>query len=977
MKAIYSALACWLGCCHLLQAQEPGWVISGSGPHHRVWSKGDAQPKRKGQSAGPLHSYVELSSGLNYQNERGEWVPSVEAFELINGSAVARQSQLRAIFAANINSPGSALDVEAPDGKRFRTQILGLAYADDFGHAVLFAPLQDSVGQLVRPNELQYGSAFEGIAASVQYVLKRDGLSQNILLQETLPEPQDIDPQIDPKTCRLEVWTEFFDPPVPRKTGSLQDHAGLKLPNENLDFGAVHIGSGKAFLSVDENSPQLVSKSFVNIQNRTFLIESVGLDYARPALAKLPPRQAAIQKKPQKFLMAQVKAGNQPLPSRNPAQLKNKAVLTAKLQQARPSYTIDFETLITTTNMTFANSTYYISGAVNLSGVTTFEGGAVIKFAKTNSPQLKLLGHVVDSTTSFRPVVMTATDDQSIGEIIGTNALSGYYGLYALNFDGFATNVSPVLKNFRISYVQSPINMFSGTGYDFSHFQFINCQYVATSYYAESRFKNILVFNAERFFNGSGSSTTTSRVEHATFDTVGYLNVSGSTALLLTNSLLVAVTNDITFSGANNATNSSPTDTFQKVGAGAHYLTTNSAYRNVGTTNITASLLTEIRKRTTYPPLLVTNTISMDTTWTPVVMGDTDLPDLGWHYEPIDYLAVTLPITNATLTLTNGVAVAAWGQLAFWVQGSGYLVSEGSPASPNRIFSAQSVQEMATNYGNMSPGACRLATLSHSGSASNGFSTRFTSLSVMHGAGGTLDYFSTRNITMSLRDSEFYGGGLTLYTETNSRVAFTNNLFFRTGCSIYGYEDYQSLAAINNCFWKCSVDFEQFFTNGNWVVQNNVFDNTQLYDFGDVPVTADHNGFVNIDFSLWPHTNSTDILLTNFTYQTGTLGLFYQPTNSALIGKGFTNANYLGLYHYTCTTNQVKETNSVADIGLHYVATDSGGAALDGDSDGWPDYYEDTNGDGIMESGETDPADPNDQGLSVIITRPRNGSNIP
>jgi hypothetical protein len=41
-------------------------------------------------------------------------------------------------------------------------------------------------------------------------------------------------------------------------------------------------------------------------------------------------------------------------------------------------------------------------------------------------------------------------------------------------------------------------------------------------------------------------------------------------------------------------------------------------------------------------------------------------------------------------------------------------------------------------------------------------------------------------------------------------------------------------------------------------------------------------------------------------------------------------------------------------VGYHYVATDASGAPLDYDGDGWPDYFEDQNGNGSVDSGETD-----------------------
>jgi hypothetical protein len=97
----------------------------------------------------------------------------------------------------------------------------------------------------------------------------------------------------------------------------------------------------------------------------------------------------------------------------------------------------------------------------------------------------------------------------------------------------------------------------------------------------------------------------------------------------------------------------------------------------------------------------------------------------------------------------------------------------------------------------------------------------------------------------------------------------------------------------------------------------------------------------------------TDVFLTNSpAYQTSWFGNYYLPPNSPLINEGSTNANLLGLYHFTTQTNQVVEGNTIVDIGYHYVATDAYGNLLDTNGDGVPDYVEDSNGDGIFDAGD-------------------------
>lgn len=60
-----------------------------------------------------------------------------------------------------------------------------------------------------------------------------------------------------------------------------------------------------------------------------------------------------------------------------------------------------------------------------------------------------------------------------------------------------------------------------------------------------------------------------------------------------------------------------------------------------------------------------------------------------------------------------------------------------------------------------------------------------------------------------------------------------------------------------------------------------------------------------------------------------------------------------GLYHFTVSPTLVKETNSIADIGFHYVATVDA-MPSDTDHDGVADYLEDGDGDGAQDAGETD-----------------------
>jgi hypothetical protein len=202
-----------------------------------------------------------------------------------------------------------------------------------------------------------------------------------------------------------------------------------------------------------------------------------------------------------------------------------------------------------------------------------------------------------------------------------------------------------------------------------------------------------------------------------------------------------------------------------------------------------------------------------------------------------------------------------------------------------------------------------------------------------------------------VEDCEFYNGENNFSGHTNSVAILNNNLFHRsqftaTGSGTGGSQS--SLSLSNNLFFG-------ILPSGNpWG-----FEMTQ-------PSGTAWNAFIN------------DIVLSSaFAWQSGPLGDFYHPTNSVLIDEGDVGADVQGLYHFTTLTNQTKETTSTVDIGYHYVAVDSNGKPLDYDTDGVPDYLEDGNGNGIVNSGETDWQGTNDPGLKVFITRPRDGSTVP
>jgi len=147
-------------------------------------------------------------------------------------------------------------------------------------------------------------------------------------------------------------------------------------------------------------------------------------------------------------------------------------------------------------------------------------------------------------------------------------------------------------------------------------------------------------------------------------------------------------------------------------------------------------------------------------------------------------------------------------------------------------------------------------------------------------------------------------------------------------------------------------------------------------------VVNDHNGYLGLGQAQLPGSGGSDQVLSSFTYTNLAVWpswRFYQVSTD-LVDKGSRNATNAGLYHFTTQISQANETNSVVDIGFHYVAVDTAtGLPLDTDGDDLSDHSEDRDGDGqgVTDSGETDWQSAADLGLRVWLLRPSGHSPAP
>lgn len=969
---LLSILAAWHADV-LAQAPPPAYAVSERGPHHRVWQRTVERQLPSGRTVNELHAYTELATGMHYW-ENGQWLESQETIELLADGAAALRGQHKAVVAANLNTRGSVY-LLTPEGKHLTSNVLCLAYVEwDTGRSVSIAEVKDSIGELLPPNQIFYRDAFSDLKADVRFTYTRSALEADVILRQLPPSPEVFD--FNPASTRLEVWTEYVQAPIPTKETRVLDLdsggvviTGPPLTDDQLSFGVMALNPGGAFLDglgagsggVAEDAVR-VGKSWQQTDGRTFLIEAVEYPRIKAKLEEARLESAAI---PSKSRMAAVKPGRvfppvlqmalaKPL-DRRPKMAKIASAPELAALNSEPGFVLDWQQVNNGTNtMVFASDqTYYISGSVTLSGNSVLCGGAVLKFTNSSSSvQLSVQSTLECSTSPSRPAVLTGKDDDSIGEVIAgsTGALVGYYGYFPLYCMATTTNYYN-LHDLRFRNGQYTLAAAAATppiSMDLANLQFADCKYALRPQGGRWNVRNLLVKGGLSAFRMSTSGTN--NVEHGTFDGVTNLVDLGSGSVNLTNCLLVGSITNTNYVGACIAVMPPGSNVFQTVGAGSHYLATNSPHRDAGTNTLSPAMLSILQQSTTFPPILLTNSITTSTTLTQVVSRDTSVPDLGYHYPAIDFAVSNLTlVSNSTLTIAPGVAIAVFGGVGIWLQDNSTLVSEGQATRRNLFAPYNTFQE-----NNILWPLGETIAASWSASTNPSIQLRFTDFTAMSGSGidhvlADLNYDGTQNPSAwSVRDCGFYGARVEFFAPAVMNFGFTNNLFERVEAWFGGS---MQLSLFNNLFisgsWILDPDPEVVFE-----VRDNVFDANWVG--APEGMLHSHNAYVRMadpNYRLSP-TNANDVVLGSFNYAKGFLGDYYQlSTNLCDAGSG--NATNAGLYHFTTTTNQWKETNGVVDIGLHYVALDANGLPADNDGDGIPDYLEDKNGDGAYNNAET------------------------
>ena len=933
----------------------------------RVWERTVYETGPGGKVFAEKHSYTELGTGLCYKDANGNWADSKEVIEAWPQGAIARQGPYQVIFANNLNSTG-AIDQQTPDGKRLRSNILGLGYYDRAsGQSVVIAEVQDSQGELISANQVLYPNAFTGVKADVRYTYKKGSFEQDVILREQPPTPESVG--LNSETTEIEVLTEFIDPP----SASIQEHEfmGGSLPDDEVSFGVARLGRGKAFdLGETSHRPSQIKvrRQFATVQGRHILIEGVPIKKIEADLTKLP-LQSSIQSK-QPLVASKARA----LPKTPAAQTQAKPIKLAANTPASHGFVLDYvEINADETNFTFqSDSTYYVSAECDLLGTTTIEGGAVVKMYGGGQLDIDLDGTVVCQTGPYRPGVFTSMNDDSLGEIIsGSSGAPSVADDSAFYLQVNTTNA--VFSNLRFSYDFCPI--FHNYPVAPAELGVWNCQFVnidAALYAYNLDLHNVLIGNggyygdSEVYVEGPnlvGENVTADQgfaFLEMDYDVTASADLTN--CLITSQSLISPEGYAVTPQMSTSVWLPSPAaPVYQTVGGASYYLANDSPYHNAGTTNISSSLLAYLAGKTTYPPVVYSyESITVPTTLNLQAPRDNaGNPDLGYHYDPLDYLFGACDL-HTNLTFTAGVAVG-------WFEDTGGIYSYGQPygislnngSSFTTTGTATALNWLA-RYNTVQEGVLAsrgwLGGLLVNGSGASPIpqvTAHFAKISTEPNMGTFIrDNWAYGQAAFS--DCELYAG----FPSYRPSMFFTNCLFFRCGITFESYGQDSSFAFQNCTWWQGSFNPNRYGTGASqWTILNTTFDGTGIatYDArgGSTSYTTfNYNAFLS-GSNLLETVGSHDLTNnTSFNWESSWLGNYYLPTNSPLINAGSTNANFLGLYHFTTQTNQVVEGDSVVDIGYHYVATDQYGNPLDSNGDGVPDYLEDANGDGLFDAGE-------------------------
>ena len=622
--------------------------------------------------------------------------------------------------------------------------------------------------------------------------------------------------------------------------------------------------------------------------------------------------------------------------------------------------------------------TYYVGSEVQFYGATVIHGGSVIKFDPDYAASMVIHGSLSCDTQPYYPAILTSIFDQ-VGEMwVAGNLEPAFNGVPYLNLND-ATSAD--VKNLRISYADLGISTpWAARQLEVWDCQFFNCNYGVVNTVPGSGavdcLHNVLFANCGVAV-GAVSNAIAITAEQVTAD-VGdfWLAYNTPNRIALTNSIIGG--NNVTAASlatVNVAFNPAATN-FQTAGAGIYYLAANSPFHHGGTAGISPRLQSELKAKTTCPPLAFPALMRMnaDITLFPQVARYTNgAPDLGYYYDALDYTVAYMFVTGGRLTVAPGTSVGFRNdymqsagpmgnhQTTFgfdvW-QGAAFL-SQGTAARPNSFVDAQFVQEQWSPpvKAYFQPDFWPSENEEAAPMLDFRFSNFYTPRATCHvWSGGDFYYqkFTSPDsvVDWTMQDCQLRGGRICLgLPDFNWRFGFPPDFFYGTGqvtwrnnlfdnvCidlepSLYPWNQATncdiSFHASNNLFrggqwWFIMEPLPA--TAGNWTFTDNLFDKVHLLQDTNMPLIFDYNAYWPLTKAEMPWTDEAgqlrsaaggnsglgEVTLTAApSYQAGPLGNYYLPMLTPLYHAGSRLAGDAGLSQYTTRPDQITEGDDYA-----------------------------------------------------------------
>ena len=456
-------------------------------------------------------------------------------------------------------------------------------------------------------------------------------------------DPADYD--ISPDNARIQIWSEFYGQiPAPdrlRRPVYVEKNQSLRnkmvspdVMDDTLGFNQLVFGPGRAFAisasaratNAPATSAQTGKELRTTPDNRHFIIESVRYTSIRAGLQALgvsKTRKASIQPR-EKTAYASTprpfpakRADAQP-PLKNPSSAAAESgklnrtelakIVPRKLTGMLIDYLITIGGDINTPVVYSGDETVFVDSLTYWNGPVTIEGGCVFKYPLYENT-IYVNNSLTLLTASYRPAFFTAADDTSVGSALSTSIWYGYTGTVAGSsygdidlwfYFGTASNLHNLV--FRYAYQAIQVDCYwDGPDMLLSHSQFLDCSIgIGTDGSGTPIFLNNCLF--------SGVGTPLSESDgyghvwnlcNCTFDNSYQVLSPGfdnNTHLFATNCIFANTSDDAgttdygtgdhngfynhTGFGANQV--SSTSQPFQTVGAGSHYLSDRSPFRNAG-----------------------------------------------------------------------------------------------------------------------------------------------------------------------------------------------------------------------------------------------------------------------------------------------------------------------------------------------------------------------------------------------------------